>query len=160
LLPERHPALGDLADPANPAIADLRRIYCGPLGVEFMHIPDEARRRWVQERMERLPPPDAPELTRALDEVIRAETFEHVLQARYLGTKRFSIEGVAALIPLLTEVLEGVARHQGEQVVLAMSHRGRLNVMLHTVGRPAYELFAGFEDVDPRSILGGGDVKY
>ena len=144
-------------------IDTLQAIYCGPIGVEFMHIPDPARRRWVQERMEGTQGetvPDAASLRRALDEVIRAETFEQVLQARYLGTKRFSIEGVAALIPLLTEVLEGVARHAGEQVVLAMSHRGRLNVMLCTVGRPAYELFAGFEDVDPRSILGGGDVKY
>jgi 2-oxoglutarate dehydrogenase E1 component len=160
LPPERDP---DLPDPADPAFSALRRAYCGPIGVEFMHIPDPARRRWVAERMEGTP--GAPEVTgdalaRALDEVIRAETFEQVLQARYLGTKRFSIEGVASLIPLLSEMLEGVARQEGEQVVLAMSHRGRLNVMLHPVGRPAFELFAGFEDVDPRSILGGGDVKY
>jgi 2-oxoglutarate dehydrogenase E1 component len=155
LTPEHHPALGDLTDPA---VADLRRIYSGPIGVEFMHIADPERRRWVEERMEG-PAPEV-DVARAFTEVLEAETFEQVLQARYLGTKRFSIEGVAALIPLLSEMLEGVARHEGEQVVLAMSHRGRLNVMLHTVGRPAYELFAGFEDVDPRSILGGGDVKY
>jgi 2-oxoglutarate dehydrogenase E1 component len=155
LKPESHPELGDLADPA---VAELARIYCGPIGVEFMHIEDAARRRWVQERMEA--PPRAVDVARAFAEVLEAETFEQVLQARYLGTKRFSIEGVAALIPMLSEMLEAVARHAGEQVVLAMSHRGRLNVMLHTVGRPAYELFAGFEDVDPRSILGGGDVKY
>jgi len=161
LLPENHPALGDLTDPA---VAELRRIYCGPIGVEFMHIAAPARRRWVQERMESAPEtPGALEtvdVARAFEEVLEAETFEQVLQSRYLGTKRFSIEGVAALIPMLSEMLEAVARHEGEQVVLAMSHRGRLNVMLHTVGRPAYELFAGFEDVDPRSILGGGDVKY
>ncbi|HEV7515344.1 MAG TPA: thiamine pyrophosphate-dependent enzyme, partial [Thermoanaerobaculia bacterium] len=155
LKPERHPELGDLGDPAN---AELARIYCGPIGVEFMHIEDAARRRWVEERMEAAPP--AVDVARAFEEVLEAETFEQVLQARYLGTKRFSIEGVAALIPLLSEMLEGVARQEGEQVILAMSHRGRLNVMLYTVGRPAYELFAGFEDVDPRSILGGGDVKY
>jgi 2-oxoglutarate dehydrogenase E1 component len=155
LLPEYHAELGDLKDPQ---VSGLRRAYCGTIGVEFMHIPDPARRRWVAERMEG-PVPEV-DLARAFTEVLEAETFEQVLQSRYLGTKRFSIEGVAALIPLLSEMLEGVARHSGEQVVLAMSHRGRLNVMLHTVGRPAYELFAGFEDVDPRSILGGGDVKY
>ncbi|MCI0351209.1 MAG: 2-oxoglutarate dehydrogenase E1 component, partial [Acidobacteriales bacterium] len=88
------------------------------------------------------------------------EVFEQVLQARYLGTKRFSLEGDASLIPLLDEVIEGAADHQAEQVVLAMSHRGRLNVMVHTVKRAIADVVAGFEDVDPRSVLGSGDVKY
>ena len=94
------------------------------------------------------------------DRLVRAETFEQTLQARYLGTKRFSIEGVAALIPLLEEMLDCAAEHEAEQVVLGMSHRGRLSVMAHLVGVPIADLFAGFEDVDPRSVLGGGDVKY
>jgi len=157
LKPEEHPALGDLTDPA---VQELRRTYCGPIGVEFMHIADPARRRWVAERMEAPPTQDPARARRAMQQVLEAETFEQVVQNRYLGTKRFSIEGVAALIPLLSESLAAIARREGEQVVLAMSHRGRLNVMLHTVGRPAAELLAGFEDVDPRSILGGGDVKY
>jgi 2-oxoglutarate dehydrogenase E1 component len=157
LKPELHPALGDLTDPS---VQELRRVYAGPIGVEFMHIADAERRRWVAERMEAPAAADAERAKRAMQEVLEAETFEQVLQARYLGTKRFSIEGVAALIPLLSEMLEAAARHEAEQVVLGMSHRGRLNVMLHTVGRPAAELLAGFEDVDPRSILGGGDVKY
>src|ERR1044071_2545132 len=155
LRPDSHPALGDLTDPA---VASLRELYAGPLGVEVTHIPDPERRRWIAERMEG-PAPEA-DLRRAVEEVLAAETFEQVLQSRYLGTKRFSIEGVAALIPLLSEMLQGAARHQTEQAVIAMSHRGRLNVMLHTVGRPAAELIARFEDVDPRSIRGGGDVKY
>ena len=155
LQPEFHPELGDLRDPA---VAHLRAVYCGPVGAEFMHIPDMARRRWIQERLEG----PAPEVDgrRAFEEVVRAEAFEQQLQARYLGTKRFSIEGVASLIPLLSAMLEGAAGYEAVQAVLAMSHRGRLNVMLHTIGRAAAELFAGFEDVDPRSILGGGDVKY
>jgi 2-oxoglutarate dehydrogenase E1 component len=135
-----------------------RRWYCGTIGVEFMHIQDPARRRWIQERMET----EAPRFDRdrILDLLTRAELFEQFLQSRYLGTKRFSIEGVEALLPCLDQMLESTAEHRTRQVVLAMSHRGRLNVMVHTVRRPAAEILAGFEDVDPRSILGGGDVKY
>jgi len=155
LAPEAKPVL----EGADPATAEhARRFYCGTIGVEFMHIPHAERRRWIQERMEAEAPRGDRE--RILDQLIRAETFEQVLQARYLGTKRFSIEGIEALIPLLDEMLETAAEQQVSQAVLAMSHRGRLNVMAHTVGRPAAEIFAGFEDVDPRSILGGGDVKY
>ena len=143
----------------EPATAEYaRRYYCGTIGVEFMHIQDPARRRWIQERMET----EAPRFDRdrILDLLIRAETFEQFLQSRYLGTKRFSIEGVEALLPCLDQMLESAAEHRAGQVVLAMSHRGRLNVMVHTVRRPTAEILAGFEDVDPRSILGGGDVKY
>ncbi|HEV8582720.1 MAG TPA: 2-oxoglutarate dehydrogenase E1 component [Thermoanaerobaculia bacterium] len=153
--PEKQTGLED-CDPATEEYA--RRFYCGTIGVEFMHIQDAARRRWIQERMES----EAPRFDRdrILDLLTRAETFEQFLQARYLGTKRFSIEGVEALLPCLDQMLESAAEHRTSQVVLAMSHRGRLNVMVHTVGRSAAEILAGFEDVDPRSILGGGDVKY
>jgi 2-oxoglutarate dehydrogenase E1 component len=155
LAPETRPFL----DEADPATAEQARLwYCGTIGVEFMHIPDPERRRWLQERMETAAPRF--DQARILDQLLRAELFEQVLQARYLGTKRFSIEGIEALIPLLDQMLETTAEKAARQVVLAMSHRGRLNVMVHTVGRPAAEIFAGFEDVDPRSILGGGDVKY
>ena len=95
-----------------------------------------------------------------LDQLIRAATFEQLLQSRYIGNKRFSIEGIEALIPLLTEMLHEAGEREALMAVLAMAHRGRLNVMAHVVGRPAVELFAGFEDVDPRSIMGAGDVKY
>jgi 2-oxoglutarate dehydrogenase E1 component len=153
--PEKHPGLED-CDPVTEEYA--RRHYCGTIGVEFMHIQDGERRRWIQERMET----EAPGFNRdrILELLTRAETFEQFLQSRYLGTKRFSIEGVEAVLPCLDQMLETAAVHRASQVVLAMSHRGRLNVMLHTVGRPAAEILAGFEDVDPRSILGGGDVKY
>jgi len=153
--PERQSGLED-CDPATAEYA--RRYYCGTIGVEFMHIPEPARRRWIEERMEA----EAPRFDqdRILDLLTRAETFEQFLQSRYLGTKRFSIEGVEALIPCLDQMLEEAAEHRTQQVVIAMSHRGRLNVMVHTVGRSAVEILAGFEDVDPRSILGGGDVKY
>jgi 2-oxoglutarate dehydrogenase E1 component len=123
-----------------------------------MHIPETERREWVAARMESAPEPVEHEAV--IDQLIRVTTFEQLLQRGYIGTKRFSIEGIEALIPLLTELLEAAAEEPLRQAVLAMSHRGRLNVMAHVVGRDAVELFAGFEDVDPRSVMGAGDVKY
>ncbi len=157
--------LGDLKpvampelDVSGPDAEAARRFYCGTIGVEFMHIPDREKRQWIQERMEQ----EAPEVDREriLEWLVRAEIFEQVLQTRYLGTKRYSLEGEAALLPLLDAILSAAAEEGAQQAVLAMSHRGRLNVMVHIVGRGAAEVFARFEDVDPRSVLGGGDVKY
>ncbi len=154
LQPVRYPDLdisGEYADAA-------RRYYCGSIGVEFLHIPDRERRQWIQERMEAEAP--QPDRDRILEQLVRADLFEQVIQSRYLGTKRFSLEGVTALIPALSEMLDSATESGAEQGVLAMSHRGRLNVLVHIVGRPAADIFAKFEDVDPRSVLGGGDVKY
>jgi len=153
---EPQPGLEEEADPATAAWA--RRYYCGTIGAEFMHIPYAERRRWIAERLESDPAP--PDRDRVLAQIQRAETFEQLLQTRYQGSKRFSIEGVAAVIPALGEMLERAAESAGVQVVLAMSHRGRLSVMLGIVGRPATEIFARFDDVDARSVLGAGDVKY
>ena len=157
--------LGDLQPVAmaelevsGPDAEAARRVYCGSIGVEFMHMPEGERRRWIQERMET--EAGEPDRARILDLLVRAEIFEQVLQTRYLGTKRYSLEGEAGLLPLLDAILSAAAEQGAEQAVLAMSHRGRLNVMVHTVGRGAAEVFARFEDVDPRSVLGGGDVKY
>jgi 2-oxoglutarate dehydrogenase E1 component len=154
LLPVLHPELqidGEFAQEA-------RRIYCGTVGVEFMHITDPTRRRWIQERLEG--PQPAVDQQRALELLIRAELFEQVLQQRYLGNKRFSLEGVTALIPLMDEILDAAGRQGAVELVMGMSHRGRLNVIVHVARRAAEEVFAGFEDVDPRSVLGSGDVKY
>lgn len=145
-------------DISRPEAEAARRCYCGSIGVEFMHIPDRERRLWVQERMESEAP--EPDRARILELLIRAEVFEQVLQTRYLGTKRFSLEGETALLPLLDAILNAAAEQGAEKAMLAMSHRGRLNVMVNTVGRDPAELFAHFEDVDPRSVLGSGDVKY
>jgi 2-oxoglutarate dehydrogenase E1 component len=140
------------------AAVRAREFYCGTIGAEFVHIDDRERRCWIAERLES----DAPEPDRGfiLERLIRAELFEQVLQARYLGSKRFSLEGVTAIIPLLDRVLSAAAAAGAEQIVLGMSHRGRLNVMAHIAGQRAADIFAGFEDVDPRSVLGSGDVKY
>jgi 2-oxoglutarate dehydrogenase E1 component len=137
---------------------EARRVYCGTVGAEFMHITDPARRRWIQERLEG--PQPVVDQQNALDLLIRAEVFEQVLQQRYLGNKRFSLEGVTALIPLVDEIIESAAQQGAVELVMGMSHRGRLNVIVHVARRPAEEVYAGFEDVDPRSVLGSGDVKY
>jgi len=140
------------------AAREARRIYAGTIGVEFMHITDPERRRWIQERMEAAAPEEDHE--HILDQLIRADLFEQVLQQRYLGSKRFSLEGVTALIPLVDEIIESAGERGAVELVLGMSHRGRLNVIVHVAKRAPEEVFAGFEDVDPRSVLGSGDVKY
>ena len=83
-----------------------------------------------------------------------------MIQQRYLGTKRFSLEGLTVLIPFLDQLFATAAENGVTRSVFAMSHRGRLNVMVNTVGRSSTEIFTKFEDVDPRSTMGGGDVKY
>lgn len=154
LVPETHPEL----QIDGPVAEEFKHYYCGSIGVEFMHIPDPQRRQWIQEHMEA----PAPEFDRVqvLDQLIRTDLLEQFLQTRYLGNKRFSIKGVDALIPLLREIVETGAEGATERVLMAMSHRGRLNVVANVVGRPVEDVFAGFEDVDPKSTLGGGDVKY
>ena len=137
---------------------EARRIYCGTVGVEFLHILEPDRRRWITKRLE------GPEFevnqTKILERLIRADLFEQVLQSRYLGSKRFSLEGNTSLIPLLDSILDSAADLGGVDSVMAMSHRGRLNVMTHIACKTPHEVVAGFEDVDPRSVLGAGDVKY
>lgn len=154
LRPEPHPEL----DLRGPEADEARHYYCGTIGAEFMHLPHADRRQWIAERLEAEPP--RVDRDRILNRLVRADVFEQVLQSRYLGTKRFSLEGITALIPLLETMLEGAAERGAEQALLAMSHRGRLNVIWQIVGRSPADIFAGFEDVDPRSVLGGGDVKY
>src|SRR4030095_12122809 len=137
-----------------------RNIYARTIGADFMHLVQPERRRWIAQRMES----EAPETDRhvILSRLVRADLFEQVLQSRYLGTKRFSLEGVTSLIPLLDAILDAAGEHaEGEtECIMAMSHRGRLNVMVHTACKTPHEVVAGFEDVDPRSVLGAGDVKY
>jgi 2-oxoglutarate dehydrogenase E1 component len=147
-----------VAVPEGENAAEARRFYSGTFGVEFMHIPNSEQRHWLQDRIERSTP--KPDQAHILTQLIRADLFEQVIQSRYLGTKRFSLEGLTVLIPFLDQLLASSATAGISTAIIAMAHRGRLNVMTNTIGRAAREIFAKFEDVDPRSTLGGGDVKY
>src|SRR5579872_679620 len=136
-----------------------RRAYCGSVGVEFMHIPHRDRREWIQERMEN-PAAVAVDREWLAERLLQADLFEQILQTRYVGTKRYSGEGLTAIIPMLDEALETGADLGAGACMVAMSHRGRLTVLTLTIGIPPENIFARFEDVDPRSFIGGGDVKY
>jgi 2-oxoglutarate dehydrogenase E1 component len=144
--------------PEGDIAAEARRYYCGTLAAEFMHIPNLEQRQWIQEQLEQ--PIPKPDQKHVLTQLIRADLFEQVIQQRYLGTKRFSLEGLSVLIPFLDQVFATTSAAGITRSIIAMAHRGRLNVMTNTIGRTPSEIFAKFEDVDPRSTLGGGDVKY
>ncbi len=148
--------------PDGPDSAEARGFYCGTVGAEFMHIASPEKRAWIQGQLEQPYTASSSSLTprRILTDLIRADIFEGVIQQRYLGTKRFSLEGLTALIPFLDQLFTTAAESGVTRSLFAMSHRGRLNVMVNTVGRQSREIFSKFEDVDPRSTMGGGDVKY
>jgi 2-oxoglutarate decarboxylase len=142
----------------------LRDTYCGTIGVEYMYIADPERKEWLQNRMEstrNYPALDQASKRRTLDKLVEAESFERFLHTKYIGHKRFSLEGGEALIPLLDRVLNDAAAQGVNEVVMGMSHRGRLNVLANTVGKPLAQIFSEFEgNLDPESTQGSGDVKY
>jgi 2-oxoglutarate decarboxylase len=141
----------------------LRETYCGTIGVEYMYIADPERKEWLQHRMEsarNYPALDTASKKRVLEKLVEAESFERFLHARYVGHKRFSLEGGEALIPLLDRILGDAALRGLREVVIGMPHRGRLNVLANTVGKPLSQIFAEFEGSDPGSYQGSGDVKY
>src|SRR5690606_4801308 len=140
----------------------LRDSYCRRVGVEYMHIQDPEERRWIQERVERTEEkPSLEQQKHILARLNAAEAFETFLHTKYVGQKRFSLEGGESLIPLLDEVLQASARAGLDEVVIGMAHRGRLNVLANIVGKPYEQIFSEFEGhLDPKSTQGSGDVKY
>ncbi|QWW20327.1 multifunctional oxoglutarate decarboxylase/oxoglutarate dehydrogenase thiamine pyrophosphate-binding subunit/dihydrolipoyllysine-residue succinyltransferase subunit [Schaalia sp. 19OD2882] len=140
----------------------LRDTYTRSVGIEYMHIQDPQQRRWVQERIEQpYEPPTASERHRILDTLVRAEAFEEFLQTKYVGQKRFSLEGGESLIPLLDQILASSARTGIHEVAIGMAHRGRLNVLANLAGKSYGQIFSEFEgNQDPRTVQGSGDVKY
>jgi multifunctional 2-oxoglutarate metabolism enzyme len=140
----------------------LRDSYCQTVGIEYMHIQEPDQKRWIQERVEGVSRAIAPEDQRhILERLNAAEGFERFLHTKYVGHKRFSLEGAESLIPMLDVLLEDSAAAGVEHVVMAMAHRGRLNVLVNVVGKSYSRIFREFEgDIDPESIQGSGDVKY
>ncbi|MGH9091384.1 MAG: multifunctional oxoglutarate decarboxylase/oxoglutarate dehydrogenase thiamine pyrophosphate-binding subunit/dihydrolipoyllysine-residue succinyltransferase subunit, partial [Acidimicrobiales bacterium] len=140
----------------------LRDAYCRTLGVEYMHIQDPEQKRWVQQHVEGVPTVVTPEEQRhVLERLNAAEVFERFLHTRYVGQKRFGLEGAESTIVLLDALLDEAARTGTGEVVMGMAHRGRLNVLANIVGKSYREIFEEFEgNLDPESVQGSGDVKY
>jgi multifunctional 2-oxoglutarate metabolism enzyme len=140
----------------------LRDSYCRTVGTEYMHIQDPEERRWLQARIE-VPHPRAEhdEQIHILSRLNVAEAFEMFLQTKFVGQRRFSLEGAESLIPLIDEVLTEAADADLDEAVIGMAHRGRLNVLANIVGKSYGQIFKEFEgNLDPRSAQGSGDVKY
>jgi multifunctional 2-oxoglutarate metabolism enzyme len=163
---EREFATGGFGGKARMSLREilgvLRDSYCRTVGVEYMHIQNPEERAWIQARVER---PhgraDHDEQLRVLSRLNVAEAFEMFLQTKFVGQRRFSLEGAESLIPLLDAVLTEAAGEQLHEAVIAMAHRGRLNVLANIVGKSYGQIFQEFEgNLDPATTHGSGDVKY
>ncbi|MBM7366612.1 2-oxoglutarate decarboxylase [Gordonia hydrophobica] len=140
----------------------LRDAYCRHVGVEYTHILDPEQQRWLQERVEiKHVKPPVGEQKYILSKLNAAEAFETFLATKYVGQKRFSLEGAEAVIPMMDAVLDQSAEHELDEVVIGMPHRGRLNVLTNIVGKPYSKVFSEFEgNLGPAESHGSGDVKY
>ncbi len=163
---EREFAVGGFAGKSMMKLRDilgvLRDSYCRTVGIEFMHIQDPKQRKWIQDRVERPHSKmEREEQLRILRRLNAAEAFETFLQTKYVGQKRFSLEGGESVIPLLDAVIDSAAESRLDEVVIGMAHRGRLNVLANIVGKSYAQIFREFEgNLDPKSMHGSGDVKY
>ncbi|MCZ6782112.1 MAG: 2-oxoglutarate dehydrogenase E1 component [Proteobacteria bacterium] len=161
-------AAGDLPGGAVQTLREilecLRATYCGPIGVEYTHVQDPGRKAWLQTAMEEgqnQPQLESADRKRILEKLSAAELFERFLHTKFIGQKRFSLEGAESVIPLLDTVVEDSPSHGIREIVFGMAHRGRLNVLSNTLGKSYESIFSEFEDsplLD--SPFGSGDVKY
>lgn len=139
----------------------VRQTYCGPVGIEYRHITDTEQRRWIQSRIEEFAgtPNYTPERRRLIwQQVMAAEGLEHYLHTRYVGQKRFSLEGGESLIPMMHNLIQSAGSVGVKEIVVGMAHRGRLNVLVNVVGKKPEGLFSEFDD--KHTHTGAGDVKY
>ena len=164
-------SLGEaLGDGRQHSVATLREIletvrqsYCGKIGCEYMNIQHPEQKLWIQRTIETgartwsLPAEKRQEI---LERLITAEEFEHFLHSRYIGHKRFSLEGAETVVAILDHLLDIAADTNVHEIVIGMAHRGRLNVLANVVGKPLNQIFAEFEGNDPGTWQGSGDVKY
>lgn len=158
-----HLGRANLFAPLRQIVDQLRQIYCGSIGIQYMHIDDLYVQEWLRERMEdpiyhqKL---QRDKQLRILETLTDAELFETFLHRKFLGAKRFSLEGAESLIPLMAEAIEKAGEYGVQEVIIGMAHRGRLNVLANILRKPTSQIFREFEDADPELHEGGGDVKY
>jgi len=142
----------------------LQATYCGHIGPEFMHITDSARKHWIQNRLEQVrstPSYDTKMRKHIFGRILHAEEFERFLHTRYVGQKRFSLEGGESLIPMLDMLIQRAGGHGTREIILGMAHRGRLNVLANIMGKSLSEIFSEFEGAQlEEAAHGQGDVKY
>jgi 2-oxoglutarate dehydrogenase E1 component len=157
---------GTLVGPANATLAEiikaLKQTYCGSIGIEYMYITDPAQKRWLQQRFEGTrsqPKFTAEEKRHILERITAAETLEKYLHTKYVGQKRFSLEGGESVIPLLDELIQRAGAKGVQEMVIGMAHRGRLNVLVNTLGKMPKDLFSEFEGKHSEDLV-SGDVKY
>ncbi len=159
----RHAFLGRTTATLREMVDLLRQTYCGKIGAEYMYIQRPDEKIWLMERMETA---EESVITREvkiriLDNLLRAEEFEHFLDRRFIGQKRFSLEGAETTMSVLMEVANLCAETGAHEMVIGMAHRGRLNVLANVIGKPLGQIFSEFEgNIDPASAQGSGDVKY
>ncbi len=142
----------------------LQKTYCEKIGIEYMHIQNPIEKTWIQSKTEPIkstPNFNNDQKTRILEKLSEAELFEHFLHTKFIGHKRFSLEGSETVIPALDFLLSNAAENNVEEVIIGMAHRGRLNILANIIGKPLEKIFNEFEDnLDPNSPQGTGDVKY
>jgi len=151
--------------PLRQIIAVMRRVYCGKIGTEYRHISSPTEKYWIRERIAAAtggtPPIPAEVRKKILAKLIAAADFERFLGTKFLGQRRYSVEGCETAIPLLDRLVEGAGARGIEEIVIGMSHRGRLNILANVVGNAAERIFSGFEGVvHPDFPADEGDVKY
>lgn len=153
--------------PLSEIVDNLQAVYTGTVGSEYMHITSTEEKRWIQQRLETYQ--TRPELTTEqrnwiLHLLTASEGIEKFMHTRFVGQKRFSLEGGESLIPLLDELIQRAGRQGAEEVLIGMAHRGRLNVLANIIGKPPGSIFEEFKGVrhtpDENSVLSSGDVKY
>ncbi len=143
-------------------VAAVKRTYCGTVGAEYIYISQTEQKRWIQQQLESIqsqPSMNKEEKQFILDRLTAAETLEKYLHTRYVGQKRFSLEGGETLIPLVDDIIQGAGAKGVKEVVLGMAHRGRLNILVNSLGKLPADLFAEFEGIHAHDV-GSGDVKY
>ncbi|MEJ2180196.1 MAG: 2-oxoglutarate dehydrogenase E1 component [Gammaproteobacteria bacterium] len=158
---------GSLAGPRQATLREIvdtvRETYCGHIGDEYMHITDTEEKRWIQQRLESMrgkPDFSSDKKFQVLQRLVAAGEFEKYLHTRYVGQKRFSLEGAESLIPMLDELTQRAGEHEVTEVVLGMAHRGRLNVLTNILGKAPSSLFQEFEGIADPNGSASGDVKY